>query len=156
MLVFDVLIRHIGPKAVKISLQRSASDNKGLKAMRAPGVRGRANATRKWLESYNVFQGFDTAQRTALSRTILRWADSQGRYSRMGALDTLAQTHAALAQACSRAVGGERDFTSLASKALWLRYPRQVPICDRFVERALWTLSKLEPDLPPVPEGATR
>jgi hypothetical protein len=52
--------------------------------------------------------------------------------------------------------GRKRNFVSLASKALWLRYPDVVPLYDRFAQDALWILSKLESDLPLVPEGTTR
>jgi hypothetical protein len=45
---------------------------------------------------------------------------------------------------CSHADGRSRDFTSLASKALWLSYPHDVPIFDSFVQRALWVIAKLE------------
>jgi len=32
----------------------------------------------------------------------------------------------------------------LASKALWLYYPYDVPIFDSFAQRALWVIAKLE------------
>lgn len=57
---------------------------------------------------------------------------------------------------CSQAEGRGRDFTSLASKVLWLRYPDEVPLYDGFAQEALWMLSKLEPDLPPIPKSTTK
>jgi hypothetical protein len=58
--------------------------------------------------------------------------------------------------ACSGADGRGRDFTSLTSKALWLRYPNAVPLYDRFAQEALWMISKLERGLPPTPNGASK
>jgi len=47
-----------------------------------------------------------------------------------------------------------RDFTVLASKALWLCYPYQVAICDSYAKRALYVVSKLEEGIAPITEGS--
>jgi hypothetical protein len=51
--------------------------------------------------------------------------------------------------ACSTADGRGRDFTSLASKALWLCYPEVVPMFDSFARRGLRIISKIEKDIAP-------
>jgi hypothetical protein len=97
--------------------------------------------------------------RDALAKAVLDWVDSQPDDSRLDTLEGLVHAHAELMAACSKADGRSRDFTSLASKALWLRYPDAVPLYDRFAQEALWMLSKLEPGLPPVseaPDGAPK
>jgi hypothetical protein len=58
--------------------------------------------------------------------------------------------------ACSAAYGRERDFTSLASKALWLRYPDIVPMFDSFAQRALWVISKIERDTAPTADEKSK
>lgn len=156
MLNFDALIRHFGPAAVEMSLRESEQDSKAISAIRDQWMENRTKAIRKWLNFYNALQGLKGDKRDAVSETALKWADSQTSESKLETMVALVNAHADLEKACSQAYGKDREFTSLASKALWLRYPNQIPICDGFVEQALWTLSKLEPDLPSVPEGATR
>jgi hypothetical protein len=156
MLNFDILIRHFGPRAVFQLCDEAATDNLGLDAMNRRGSGSRVAAIRKWMDIYKVLQGIDAARRDALAKAVLNWADNQLDDSRLETLDALVRAHADLMAACSQADGRGRDFTSLASKALWLRYPDAVPLYDRFAQEALWMLSKLEPNLPPIPKDAPK
>lgn len=46
---------------------------------------------------------------------------------------------------CWPAYGSIAHYSGhFSSKALWLRYPHDVPIFDSFVQRALWVIAKLE------------
>jgi hypothetical protein len=96
-----------------------------------------------------VFQGIDNATRTAITEAVLHWADLQAAGSRLANLDALVNSHAGLMADCAAANGQQRNFTSLASKALWLRYPHDVPMFDSFAQRALWITSKIEKDIAP-------
>jgi hypothetical protein len=156
MLNFDDLIGNFGPEAVRRLASEANWDDGAIGAMNSKTAESRPQILRSWLSSYAVFQGFDGSRRDALAKAVLDWADHQPEDSRLETLDALIRAHADLMAACSQANGRGRDFTSLASKALWLRYPDAVPLYDRFAQDALWLLSKLESDLPSVPKGATR
>jgi hypothetical protein len=108
------------------------------------------------MDLYKVLQGITGAKRDAIANATLEWADRQREASRLDTLDSLVRAHAELMAACSGADGRGRDFTSLASKALWLRYFHVVPLYDRFAHDGLWMISKLERDLPPTPNGTSK
>ena len=115
--------------------------------MRYPKFADRTAIVRKWLESYNVFQSFTVPERNRVTRAILRFADAQPKRLAMKP-DSIIDAHTALVAVCQKAYGKKRDFTSLASKALWLRYPKVVPLYDRMAQNSLFLISKIEPDLP--------
>ena len=150
ILGFDALIRYFGPEAIRRLSAEVDWDKKAFEVVGNTGSERRPENLRDWLSSYAVFQGIDNSRRDALTRAVLNWTDNRPHNSRLDTLHTLVGAHADLMAACSQADGRSRDFTSLASKALWLRYPDVVPMYDRFVQEALWMLSKLEPDLPAV------
>jgi hypothetical protein len=153
MLDLDTLIANFGPEAIRRLASEASWDSKALAAMNTKGAAARHEILRGWLSSYAVCQGFDNSQRDVLAKAVLDWADRQPEDSKLESLDALVHAHSELMAACSDADGRNRDFTSLASKALWLRYPDEVPLYDRLAQVALWMLSKLEPDLPPVPRA---
>jgi hypothetical protein len=156
MFKFDELITHLGPRAAAQSCYEAPIDNLALDAMNRRSSGSRVAAIRKWMDIYKVLQGVDGARRDAIAQAALEWVDCQEEESRMDTLDKIVHSHAELMAACSKADGRGRDFTSLASKALWLRYPDAVPMYDRFAQEALWMLSKLEPDLPTIPMNASK
>jgi hypothetical protein len=156
MLDFEAVIQHLGPAAVSQLRYEATVDDLGLIAMSQPGADGRVAAIRKWMDLYKVFLGITGAKRDAIAKTTLDWADRQDEDSKLDTLDSLVHAHAELMAACSGADGRGRDFTSLTSKALWLRYPHAVPLYDRFAQEALWMISKLERGLPPTPNGASK
>lgn len=150
MIDFEAVIRHFGPQAVALQLEEADKiDNKALAALISPVEANRLTIVRRWLYDYQVFQGIDGPKRTAITEAVLLWADSQEGESNLANLDALVRSHAGLMAACSAADGRGRDFTSLASKALWLRYPDVVPMFDSFAQRALWVISKIEKDIAP-------
>lgn len=83
------------------------------------------------------------------------WADVRDVKRDLTTTDALGQAHRELMAACVAANQENRDFTSLASKALWLCYPDSVPIFDMFAQRTLWVISKLEKDIHPLPDIET-
>jgi predicted small secreted protein len=156
MLDLDALIGNFGPRAVSLLCAEAAINNKAMEAIHRQDFDNRVQSVRSWLDLYKVLQGIDGFRRDALARAVLDWADHRSGDSRLATLDAIVHAHADLMAACSGADGRGRDFTSLASKVLWLRYPEEVPLYDRFAQEALWMLSKLEPGLPPVPKSALK
>jgi hypothetical protein len=150
MIDFEAVIRHFGPQAVALQLEEADRiDNKALEALKSRIAPDRVEIVRRWLYAYQVFQGIDGPKRTAITEAVLLWADSQNERSDLSTLEALVKSHTELMAVCSTAEGRGRDFTSLASKALWLRYPDVVPMFDSFARRALWIIGKIEKDIAP-------
>jgi hypothetical protein len=150
MIDFEAVIHHFGPQAVALQLEEADRiDSKALAALRIRATPDRIEIVRRWLYDYQVFQGIDGPKRTAITEAVLLWTDSQEAKSYLPTLEALVSAHLGLMAARSAADGRDRDFTSLASKALWLRYPAVVPMFDSFARRALWVISKIEKDIAP-------
>lgn len=153
MVDFEAVIRHFGPQAVALQLSEAGIDRTALEATRNKLSAGhpatRISEVCSWLRTYGVFQGIDSLKRTAITEAVLLWADAQDELSNIRTLDALVEAHQDLMDRCCIAYGAPRDFTSLASKALWLRYPDAVPLFDSFARRALWVISKIESDIAP-------
>jgi hypothetical protein len=145
---FEEVIRHVWDDALHLQLSESDSDDQeALRVLEDKAAPNRAEVIRRWLKSYQVFQGIDGPSRLAIATGIVQWADSRDLRMGLAGVDDIVAAHDALKQVCINAYGEQRDFTSLASKALWLCYPASVPIFDSFVQRTLWVISKLEPDI---------
>jgi hypothetical protein len=156
MISLEAVIRHFGKEALRLQLEESEKgDSKTLLALEDKAVPNRGEAVRSWLQSYEVFQGIDGPKRPAIAAAIVDWADARDVKLDLTTTDALEQVHRELVGVCVSANGESRDFTSLASKALWLCYPDSVPIFDRFAQRALWVISKLEKDIAPLLESET-
>jgi hypothetical protein len=111
------------------------------------------DAVRGWLRSYEVFQGISGPRRDAIASAFLKWADQQRLPRSLETVKTLDEAHQEVHAACVDAFEKQRDFTSLASKALWLRYPESVPLFDSYARRALWIIGKAERGLAPLRES---
>jgi len=150
MIHFEKIIVRVWPEALSLQLNESeAADSNALRLLADRAAPSRSEAIRDWLQAYQVFQGIDGASRLAIASKVLEWADSRDPNRNLSTVDAIIAAHAELAQVCIQAYGEPRDFTSLASKALWLCYPDYVPIFDSFVRRALWVISKLELNIAP-------
>jgi hypothetical protein len=151
---FDTVIRRFGPLAMRIQLMESEeTDSMALAALNnkaAPGS-DRAEAIRSWLQSYQVFQGIDGPKRIAIAAAVVQFFDARDPHRDLTSVDALVKAHAEMMTACQEANGDKRDFTSLASKALWLCYPSNTPLFDAFAQSALHVISKLEPDISTLP-----
>jgi hypothetical protein len=127
-----------------------------LLAVRDRTAQDRNNVLRQWLRSYNVFQGINSRGRDAIVAAVLEWADSRDLEGDLTTVNAITMAHGELMGVCTeayRAISGKRrDFTSLASKALWLCYPASVPLYDIFTQRTLWVLSKFL-DIDPLPRA---
>jgi hypothetical protein len=151
LISLEAVIRHFGQEALRLQLEESEKgDSKTLLGLEDKTVPDRSEAIRIWLQSYQVFQGIDGPKRPAIATAVLEWADSRNLQRDLTTVDALVTAHAELMAVCTRANEEERDFTSLASKALWLCYPASVPIFDRFAQRTLWVISKLESGITPL------
>src|ERR1035441_2113956 len=137
MIDLDGVIRHFGPRVVESLKSDAEGDAAAICAMRSTLVSGqpaidRVAEIRRWLTTYRVFQGLDGRTRTKITEAILRWCDSQEEQADLEPFDALVGAHEKLMEECCDAHGSARDFTSLCSKALWLRYPDVVPLFDSF------------------------
>lgn len=140
-------------QALDLQLEESKNgDSQALLILKDKSASHRSEGIRRWLQSYRVFQGIDGPKRPVISAAVLQWADIRDMQRDLTTADALTMAHSELMAVCAQANGKKRDFTSLASKALWLCYPDSVPIFDRFAQRALWVISKLETDLNPLPK----
>jgi hypothetical protein len=152
MLNFDELVRHFGPLAVSV-LQRKGEfdwDDSAIHAVEDKADPDRVEKVRGWLQSYGVFQGIPGPKRVAIAQAFLKWADDQDVSRSVETAGALCEAHSEVCGVCVQALERSRDFTSLASKALWLKYPKAVPLFDSFAQRALWVLGKLEKGVIPL------
>jgi len=151
---FNAVISKYG--AVALRLQRNTvevADNLALDSLRNHDLPARANDIRHWLWEYNVLQGINVGNGNAIAQAILDWYDARASRN-VSTLDEIVAAHSELMEACTNACDGQRQFTSLASKALWLCYPDHVPIFDSFAQRALWMICKLDKEINPPNEEA--
>ena len=151
MVDFEAVIRHFWPKARDTILRwgQDVGDEKGLRAVRDKNLATRQADLREWLRSYAVFQGLTTIQRDQITKAVLTWADARNPGRDLATPEALAEAHKELERTCQACImnrpdAKERDFTSLASKALWLCYPESVPLYDRYAMNALHAIAKLE------------
>jgi hypothetical protein len=154
---FEAIILHWGPQAVATltSPDWGYPDREAIEAVRTPTDPIRIAVMRDWLQRYRVFLGIEGRKRTNIAAAVLQWADSPNRPTCLSTADAICAQHESLREACIAAYGKERNFTSLASKALWLRYPEDVPLFDSYVKRTLWVLSKLESGIVSPDNGAS-
>jgi hypothetical protein len=113
----------------------------------------------KWFESYAVFLGVTAAERVRIAEAVLRWTDRDKERNPSRDLTTakaLADAHAELMEVVCQAYGKNHDFTSLASKALWLCYPNSVPIYDRNARNALHVIGKIEDGITTISEKSPK
>lgn len=151
---FETVIRRFGPQALRLQLEESEkTDSKALLALEDKTASGRSEAISSWLQSYQVFQGIDGPKRIVIAAAVVAWADARDPLRDLASVDSLVAAHAEMMAACERANGEKRDFTSLASKALWLCYPVSIPLFDSFAQCALRVISKLEADIAPLPDS---
>jgi hypothetical protein len=148
MISLEAIIHDFGPRAMRLQVEESErTDNRALQAIQNRTAPDRREAIRSWLQSYQVFQGIKSQRRVSIATAVLNWADTCDPQRGVTTVDDLAIAHEEILTICERANGEKRDFTSLASKALWLCYPDAVPIFDSFTQHALWVISKLESDI---------
>ncbi len=158
MMNFETVVRYYWPKAlrdIKEDPEERDRDQKAIKAVtdRQLSIKERQDDLREWLRFYGVFQGLTTLERIKIADAVLVWADDDR--NRSGDLTTpeaLAAAHAELMKVVCKAYGKRRDFTSLASKALWLCYPESVPMFDGWTRNALYVISKIENGINPIAE----
>jgi hypothetical protein len=155
MIDIDAVIRHFGPEAVSSLLSWEAKDNKALRAVSIKSTPNRAEEVLRWLHYYGVFQGIPGPKRSEIAAAVLRWADSRDEQKSLATVDAICQAHESLMAECVEAYGKNRDFTSLASKALWLCFPEDVPLFDSFARRTLWVVSKLDGGAIPTAAGSS-
>ena len=156
MINVEVVIRHFWPKALRTIQEWGDVENDG-KALRAVADRSlptRQGDLRGWLQSWRVFLGLTNMQRDKITEAALAWADARVQGRDLTSPESMAAAHAELMDAIHRSSSDleRRDFTSLASKVLWLCYPHKASICDSYAMCALYVISKLEDGLAPIAE----
>lgn len=157
VLDLEKVITRFWPMALGIQLENFHEvDEAAILQLNDPQSAGRIAGIRHWLGvHYAVFQGLTNAQRDNVTAAIVGWADAHRPNPAPLAPAALADAHEGLAAACVQGLGIQRDVSSLASKALWLCYPENVPMLDRNARNALYVLSKLMDDFPQAPAEAT-
>ena len=144
MIDFSEVVRRFGPDAVReYNNWDRENDEAALLAITSRDQHNRPNSVRRWLERYSAFLGFKSAERDAIADVIVTWIDNQDPTTTLDTAESIIEAHADLVEQCQRVK--KRGYTSLASKALWLRYPEQVPIYDSVALSAVRVLSKLLP-----------
>jgi hypothetical protein len=160
MINFEAVVRHFWPKALRTIQDWNdlEHDQKGIGAITDKQLSTRRHDLRGWLQSYAVFQGLTGAQRDQITDAVLVWADARDPRRDLTTPEALADAHKKLMEAIqaawilNQADAKRRDFTSLASKALWLCYPDSVPIFDAQTRYALYVVSKIEDGITPISE----
>lgn len=156
MMNFETVLRHFWPKALRTIQEWNdlEHDQKGIDAVanKQLPIPTRRDDLRGWLQSYAVFQGLTRPQRDQIADAVLAWADARDPRRDLTTPEALADAHKELMRKVQRAYNKKRDFTSLASKALWLCYPDSVPIFDGWTRNALHVISKLENGITPISE----
>ena len=158
MMNFETVVRHYWPKAlrnIKEDPKELERDQEAIKAVtdRQLPISKRRDDLRKWLWFYRVLQGLTTDEELKIAGAVLGWADDDRNRSRdLTTAEALAAAHAELMKVVCQAYGKRRDFTSLASKALWLCYPESVPMLDGWTRNALYVISKIENGINPIAE----
>jgi len=157
MMNFETVVCHYWPRAlrnIKEDPKELERDQEAIKAVtdRQLPIPERREDLRKWLQFYAVFQGLTNAQRDQIAGAVLVWADARNQRRDLTTAESLAAAHAELMKVVCKAYGRRRDFTSLASKALWLCYPESVPMFDGWTRNALHVISKIENGINPIAE----
>ncbi|MCU1312346.1 MAG: hypothetical protein JWM54_103 [Acidobacteriaceae bacterium] len=144
MIDFSEVVRRFGADAVRDYNEYDRKhDEAALLAITSHDQPHRSASVRHWLEQYSVLLGFTTQERDDIAEAVVAWVDNADRASTLDTADAIIAAHADLVEHCQNVK--KRGYTSLASKALWLRYPEQVPIYDSIAKGALRVVSKLLP-----------
>ena len=145
---FDAVIRRCAQQAVAMQIEEHEKhDLAALQAANHQEQAGRNGIVRGWLRYYGVFQGFFDSKRAEITDALLMWSDARILKQGLDSSQAIVEAHSDLMATCVAQYGMSRDFTSLASKYLWLCYPTSVPLFDKNVRQALQVLSKLEDDI---------
>jgi hypothetical protein len=160
MMNFEAVLRHFWQKALDMikdskGLEKDlADDQKAIAAVTETDTElsTRQKDLRAWFDSYKVFQGLKREVREQITHAVLCWSDKRDTRRDLTTPKALADAHRELMEVIQKAYGKPRDFTSLASKALWLCYPHSVPIYDAWTRTALYVISKIEDGINPIAE----
>ena len=157
MMNFEEVVHHYWRKAlrtIKEDPKELEHDREAIKAVTDTNTERstRQKDLRAWFHYYRVFQGLTRAQRDEITEAVLVWSDARDPRRDLTTPEALAEAHAELMKVVCQAYGKNRDFTSLASKALWLCYPHSVPIYDRNVRNTLHIIGKIEDGITTISE----
>jgi hypothetical protein len=158
MIDFEAVLRHFWPKALRAIHDyhdyEVENDRKALRALCNKNLPASARMAClvKWFRSYAVFLGVTTPEGLRIAEAVLVWADERNPSRDLTTAKALADAHAELMKVVCQAYGKKHQFTSLASKALWLCYPESVPMFDSYGRNALSVICKMEMVLTPISE----
>ena len=157
MMNFETVVRHYWQEALRTIQEDWNEREHDEKAIRAVTDAKTEHSTRQkdlcaWFQFYRVFRGLTSDQQNQITDAVLAWSDKRGPRRDLTSPEALADVHRDLMKTVQDAYGKPRDFTSLASKALWLCYPDSVPIFDRWTRNALYVISKIENGINPIAE----
>jgi hypothetical protein len=154
MMNFKAVVSHYGPKALRTIKDWSdlKHDKKGIEAVADSQLPTRRHDLHKWFQHMAVFRGLKSDRQDQITDAVLAWSDARHPRRDLTTSKALADAHRDLMKVIQDAYGKPRDFTSLASKALWLCYPDSVPLFDRWTRTALYVISKIEDGITPIAE----
>ncbi len=160
MIDIEKIVRQYASEAICKQIEEHEKlDQFAVAAVQNKESNNRQEKLRKWLNSYNVFQYFGKEDRIHVVNVVLEFVDALHRNTACQNSDSIITTCDRLNEACGmvakkRKNGRSRDMTSLASKALWCRFPCDVPLYDSFSQRTLWQFSRLRELQPPAVTGS--
>lgn len=149
MIDLQAITRTYLQQAISLSRREHQADAPAVQAVHDKTQTNRQDALRKWLQSYQVFQGFVNSDRSAVAAAVLDFADGGGCDPELSlSYDELISRFDALHEKCRNVVRPKkdttrRDLTSFTSKALWCCYPNAVPLYDNFTQNSVCIISRL-------------
>lgn len=131
----------------KNRIKNGTADSQAVYAARTSSddMTSRRDVLKGWLNVYKVFQGIKEPSREDILGGLFDFYDSDQPSPKGRIFSSRVSESLALFSALSRSLEGTstRSLLSLKSKALWCRYPKSIPIYDRYVFSAITYLSKL-------------
>lgn len=105
-------------------------------------------SVRKWMESYNLFQGIEGGCRDAISQTFLKFTANSIKSTPLDR-EAIRSNYSNLFEDLYDTL--PRSWMSATSKLLWCIYPSDIAIYDSFVHRTLLVLQHFDADLASLP-----
>jgi hypothetical protein len=136
-------VRLFGQTAViEQSILHDARDRIALAAVDADTNEGSIAVIASWLRSYSVLQRVRAEKSLCVARAFLGHVQEK---RNVGA-QNLVRIHQELMELCCVAMNNTIQYSSMSSKLLWLLFPNDVPMFDKFVRRGLAIANGMKPD----------
>jgi hypothetical protein len=153
MIDLEAVIQHFGPNALRNLIKDYAEvDAQAIKSLNDKQKQGRHEAILNWLHYYRVLRGIKLTFHHSIADVIIQWVDNRAPKQRLITVQAITEAHTQLEEQIAAKYLKEskknRHFISLASKALWLCYPYDIPIYDGYAQTALYMISSFVANIP--------